>query len=346
MRKTMFKVSILILGVILLNSSHAQNSQFNFVMEGKILGQDSGIIILNYGYGTEFHGDTANIKNGAFSFRGTVNEPTRGALIGENRSNRGEIYLEPGKLKVELRKDQFSEVKLTGSASQKELEGLNKKLSSAPNKDSVTMDFVLKNPNSYLSPYYLALMQLSEDTLKMIYNGFSSSIQKSRWGKRVEGKINQIHNTKIGETATGFAAKDLNGNVITLSQFKGKNIILLEFWASWCVHCREDFPHLKALYEKYHPMGFEVMAVAGMDNDVESWVSAIKQDNIDDWYHVPTVFRNGITINEQLALDYPINPLPRAILIDKNGKVIGHWIGSNTQNKESLDAELKRIFGS
>ncbi|MGE5394413.1 MAG: TlpA family protein disulfide reductase, partial [Candidatus Saccharibacteria bacterium] len=144
---------------------------------------------------------------------------------------------------------------------------------------------------------------------------------------------------------TDFAAKDVNGIPISLSQFKGKKIVLLEFWASWCVKCREGFPHLKELYEKYHPMGFEVVAIDGFDKDIASWVSAIKQDNIERWYHVPTVFRNGQTINEQIALDYPINPIPRSILIDKNGKVVGHWLGNNEQNKEALEAELKELFG-
>jgi peroxiredoxin len=344
--KTMFKVSILIIAIVILTRTQAQNSKGSFVIEGNITGQNSGRIILNYGYGAEFNADTASITNGAFSFHGTVNEPTRGMFIGEDRSNRGEIYIESGKLKVVLSKDKFSEVKLTGSASQRELDNLNKKLISAHNKDSVTMDFILKNPHSYLSPYYLTLMHLSEDTLKRIYNGFSASIQESRWGKRVKGEINQKRNTKIGETATDFAAKDMNGNTITLSQFKGKKIVLLEFWASWCVKCREGFPHIKKLYEKYYPMGFEVIAIAGFDNDVASWVSAIKEDNIDRWYHVPTVFRNGQTINEQIALDYPLNPIPRSILIDKNGKVIGHWSGNNAKNKEALEGELKRIFGS
>jgi peroxiredoxin len=242
-------------------------------------------------------------------------------------------------------KDRFSEVKLSGSASQKELDDLNQKLAKAHNKDSVAMDFIVKNPDSYLSPYYLAMMHVSEDSLKRIFNGFSASIQKSRWGKRVEGEINRIHNTKIGEMATDFAAKDVNGNPISLSQFKGKKIVLLEFWASWCVKCREGFPHLKKLYEKYHPLGFEVVAIASFDKDAASWVLAIKQDNIERWYHVTTVFRNGQTFNEQIALDYPISPIPRSILIDKNGKVVGHWLGNNEQNKESLEAELKRIFG-
>jgi len=344
--KTIFKVCLILIVVSLLNCSQTKNNGNSFILEGKIIGQDTGKIILNYGFGIKFHTDTTQIKNGKFVFQGTVEEPTRAMIIGRNDSNSVEIYIESGKLNALLYNNKFKNIDLSGSNSQKELDILNKLLETTNNKDSVLLNFVLKNPSSYLTPYYLSALNLSPDTLNKIYSDLNVNIQKSRYGKMVQGRIRQYLNTKVGEIASDFKAIDVNGDSISLAQFKGKNIVILEFWASWCVPCREGIPHLKLLYNKYHSKGLEIIAVACADKSKESWETAINQDSTKIWHHVGNFFRNGLTINEQIALDYPWAPIPRTILIDINGKVLGSWQGRSTENTESLDKELKRIFGN
>jgi peroxiredoxin len=344
--KTIFKICLILIAVSLLNCKQTKKNGNNFILEGKIIGQDTGKIILNYGFGIKFHTDTTSIKNGKFVFQGTVEEPTRAMIIGGNDSNTVEIYLEPGNLNATLYKDKFKNIDLSGSNAQKELDTLNKLLESTNNKDSVLLNFVSKHPDSYLTPYYLSALHLSPDTLIKIYSGLNVTIQKSRYGKMVQGQIRQNLNTTVGEIASDFKAIDVNGDSISLAQFKGKNIVLMEFWASWCVSCREGIPHLKLLYNKYHSKGLEIIAIACSDNSKESWETAINQDSTRIWHHVGNFFRNGLTINEQIALDYPWAPLPRTILIDSHGKVIGSWQGRSTENTESLDNELKRIFSN
>ena len=143
-----------------------------------------------------------------------------------------------------------------------------------------------------------------------------------------------------------FQAMDINNQTITLSQFKGEKEVLLDFWASWCVPCRQSTPHLKTLYKQYHSKGLEIIAVTCFDKNQESWVSAINQDSTNLWYHVATIFSNGETINEDICLDYPIMPIPRTILIDKEGKVMGSWEGYSKENEEALDKNLAYIFNN
>ncbi|MDP4273266.1 MAG: TlpA disulfide reductase family protein [Bacteroidota bacterium] len=344
--KNLFLVSLIIIGISLSCQNQRGKDANNFFLTGKIIGQDTGKIILSYGFGIKYHEDTAKIRNGEFTFQGTVEEPTRGSIIDGSTSNSVTIYLEPGKLIATIHQNKSMSINLSGSNSQKELDNLNKILESTNNKDSVLRNFVTKNPNSYLTPYYLCSLKISPDSLKNIYNGLNVGIQKSRWGRMAQGHIKQHQNTTVGEFATDFKAIDLNGDSITLSQFKGKNTVMLEFWSSTCLYCRQSIPHLKSLYTKYHSKGLEIIAIACMDISKESWISAINQDGTGMWHQIGTVFRNGLTINEQPTFDYPYAPIPRTILIDVNGRILGNWEGKSDENTKSLDNELKRIFSN
>ncbi|MFQ5896558.1 MAG: TlpA disulfide reductase family protein [Nitrospinota bacterium] len=61
--------------------------------------------------------------------------------------------------------------------------------------------------------------------------------------------------------APDFTLPDLNGKEVSLSQYKGK-VVLLNFWATWCPPCRLEMPTMEKAYRKYKPKGFEVVAVS------------------------------------------------------------------------------------
>jgi Thioredoxin-like len=103
-------------------------------------------------------------------------------------------------------------------------------------------------------------------------------------------------------------------------------------------------PHLKTVYNRYHSKGLEIIGVASMDKNRQTWETAIKEDSTNIWHHLATFFQNGETINEEVAFDYPVGPIPRTILIDKDGKVIGNWVGSGKENELSLDKKLEILF--
>ena len=73
------------------------------------------------------------------------------------------------------------------------------------------------------------------------------------------------NNTSLGKMAPDFTAIDFEGKPLTLSSFRGKNFVLLDFWASWCGPCRSQYPHLKVLYQKYHPKELEVIGISARD---------------------------------------------------------------------------------
>ena len=225
------------------------------------------------------------------------------------------------------------------------------KLWSQTNKsiDSITIKFVLENPKSFLTVYYLRMLDsreaLSLDSTKSIFNGFDNSLKESSYGKDIIENIRKKENILIGAQAPDFKATDLNQHIVTLSQFKGKSVVLLDFWASWCVPCRESLPHLKTIYEKYHSKGFDIIAVS-TDMSRKAWIEAVERNSMDMWYHILIAEKwpNGPITNDDIFQNYFNSAIPEQILIDKNGKIIYRHVGYSKVSEESLDRQLFKIF--
>lgn len=219
--------------------------------------------------------------------------------------------------------------------------------------NSTWLKFILENPKSYVAPDYLYMLEANEeillDSLKSIFNGLDNSIQKCRIGKIISDDIRRKENIRIGAQATEFKATDLNQQVITLSKFKGKSVVLLDFWASWCIPCRAGFPHLKNLYKRYHHQGFEVIAVS-TDWKRDAWITAVKQDSTEMWYHVPVAEKYAAGpsqwTKDDIIKNYFVQAIPVQLLIDKEGKIVGRWLGKSQENEEALDIKLKEIFNN
>jgi peroxiredoxin len=128
---------------------------------------------------------------------------------------------------------------------------------------------------------------------------------------------------KAGTMAADFATRDIEGRTVKLSDYLGKQAILIDFWATYCEPCLAEFPHLRALYEKRKSQGFVVLAIS-MDGpetiaDVPSFAK-----------------RNGmafpVLLDEDSRIVSMYNPkksAPLSILIDKSGKVVHVHEGFN-----------------
>jgi thiol-disulfide isomerase/thioredoxin len=235
---------------------------------------------------------------------------------------------------------------------EKKAEEIDKILAQTIKKiDSIEIKYVLDNPKSFISAVYLNMLEANEvlslDSTKSIFKELDNSLKNSRYGKEIIERNRKMENILIGAQAPDFKATDINQHIVTLSQFKGKDVVLLDFWASWCIPCRQSIPHLKKIYEQYHSKGFEVVAVS-TDFSKKAWIEAVKQDSTDMWYHIPIAEKyaegpSKIT-NDDIYQNYFIQGIPVQMLIDKNGKILYRHMGYSIENELAMDSLLSEIF--
>jgi len=113
------------------------------------------------------------------------------------------------------------------------------------------------------------------DFARMFYSRLSPRIQQSRDGKSILEKIQKAASLTTGKTAPDFTLNNALGKKVSLNDFRGK-YVLLDFWASWCVPCREEAPLLVKIYHRYQDKNF---AMIGISIDAlrarKAWLSAI-----------------------------------------------------------------------
>lgn len=135
-----------------------------------------------------------------------------------------------------------------------------------------------------------------------------------------------------GKEAPGFTAKDINGKKINLSDFRGK-VVLLDFWASWCVPCREEFPFLIKFYRENQREDFIVLAV-NIDDKVENMHEFV------DKYFANHVFPIIHDSEKAIPPLYELEAMPTTIFIDKNGIIRYTHTGFNDSRKKEFKEEL------
>lgn len=212
-------------------------------------------------------------------------------------------------------------------------------------KDSVLYNFISQHPSYQIAPDLLYLLleegTFDVDTIKPLYSILPKQIKNSIMGKFTAYKIKEEENKKnssVGGIAPDFTRESFSGKPIRLSDFRNKNYVLLDFWASWCIPCLKEIPNVKKLYGKYQSKGLEVIGVS-LDDDKSSWLEAVNKQNLNEWPQILSKEQQDKSVFEKddLSEIYNFDGIPFYILIDKNGKVIERWehIGEEQQLKLS-----------
>lgn len=137
-----------------------------------------------------------------------------------------------------------------------------------------------------------------------------------------------------GQAAKDFTVIDVEGKEVSLSDFKGKPVVV-NFWASWCPPCKEEMPYFNEVYKE---LGDEVvfMMVDLVDGSRET-VDTAKDFIRDNGYEFPVYFDT----DQEAAIAYGIYSIPTSIFIDAEGKVVQSITGS--MSKSDLLEEIENI---
>ncbi|MCU0915411.1 MAG: protein kinase [Planctomycetes bacterium] len=136
-----------------------------------------------------------------------------------------------------------------------------------------------------------------------------------------------------GAPAPAFTLADLNGNRVSLSDFRGK-VVLLSFWATWCQHCVAALPYLEALHEEYAPAG---LVVLGLNSEPDR--TKVKEF-APGW--VSYVVLPGA---ERLFAEYHVKTIPRLIYIDREGTVRYETSGYSAGQEKEIETRVRELLG-
>ncbi|HBG74709.1 MAG TPA: hypothetical protein DDW79_04530 [Anaerolineae bacterium] len=136
--------------------------------------------------------------------------------------------------------------------------------------------------------------------------------------------------------APDFTLVDFNGSTITLSELRGQ-VVIINFWASWCPPCREEAAYLEATWRKYKDQGVIFIGVDYVDTEK---AALAYMDEFDLTYF------NGPDIGTRIAQAYNIKGVPETFYVDKLGKLRGMHIGplSTPQLDEKIDEMLAESY--
>ena len=123
--------------------------------------------------------------------------------------------------------------------------------------------------------------------------------------------FNPANAANIDKPAPDFTLKSLSGKNLKLSELRG-NVVMINFWASWCGPCRQEMPLLNALHNKYEPLGFTVLGVNVEENssDARGFLGNTPVD-------FPVLLDNTNKVSKM----YNVVAMPTTVVVDRDGNM-------------------------
>jgi peroxiredoxin len=137
-----------------------------------------------------------------------------------------------------------------------------------------------------------------------------------------------------GSVAPDFTLRSSTGKNLKLSEFRGQ-VVLINFWASWCAPCRQELPLLNHLYEQYHKVGFTLLGV-NIDDKPETAQALAKQLGIS----FPVLF----DADKQISHRYDVDAMPSTVLIDRGGKVRYLHRGYRSGYEAQYESQVRELL--
>lgn len=141
----------------------------------------------------------------------------------------------------------------------------------------------------------------------------------------------------VGTTAPAFDAVDLAGASQSLAANKG-HTVLLQFWASWCPHCRSDVPYMKELATTYEKKGVKVLTVS-VDQELDKLQAFLEKEQL------PYPVIHSAT-SPELPARYEMQGIPGYYLISATGTIMKVWRGSLSEGAATGKAELDGLLAA
>ena len=200
------------------------------------------------------------------------------------------------------------------------------------------VQYVQAHPDAHYSLFVLLDLEqaITEDERYALYQGLSAGVRNSLRGQRVGAQIKSLQQVAVGSMAPDFTQNTPANVPVKLSSLRGK-YVLLDFWASWCVPCRQENPQVLKAYTTFKDKGFTVLGVSlDEERSRKAWVRAIQQDGL-TWPQVSDLK----AWNNAAAQAFGVHFIPQNFLLDPQGKIIA----TNLRGEE-LQSTLAKLLNA
>ena len=310
-----------------------------FLLNGKIAGNYNGYIFLKYNDLL----DSSLVADNSFTFKGKVAYPTVGVLYPGRPSSTdmmtlGTLMLENSTINIyakysfgnsNMGMTKFLDIdSIHGSKNQDLRDRFEDKMSETVHNEKVDSikggslysnlhEFISDNPRSVMSGEYLARLgsyynYLNDDQFETLLKLMDTSYQEKGDLNKIRSLIKQSKLFEDGNIPPDIILPNQEGKMMDRLSLNGQ-VVLLEFWASWCAPCRQTNPELLNVYDSFKTEGFEIFGVS-IDRNVQEWQVAIKEDNL-GWPQVIDSLRST-------QKSYNLNSIPFNLLLDREGRIM------------------------
>jgi peroxiredoxin len=299
-----------------------------YILRGDIAGETEGIIYLKRYDDKSFTVvDSAEIKDGKFVFSGIYTE-TLACGLSTNRDTRRPLlfFLDKGESTAHL--DESNGTIIVEGSESSDIYFENAPL---VDNDGYNIDSLIQaHPASVVPAYFLMrnfAWQLSPERIKELRQKFDPSVDGTALVASIDSFLQRLENLKPGSQAPDFTLPDTIGNNVSLSDFKGKYVVV-DFWASWCPDCRRENPKVVEAFNRYGGDNFTVLSVS-LDREREPWLAAIEKDGL-TWTHVCDLK----DWKSDAAVAYAVRWIPTSYIIDPDGRIVDSALdGDDLLNK-------------
>lgn len=239
----------------------------------------------------------------------------------QNQLNEYHKFIAPFLSKVNnLEREYYTKKENGETYTKEERKEFDKKYDAAFNQfESKAWEYVRGNQN--LASLFVLNSKLKYTStfqdVNQLMNALKSEYENSNLYQKTIQFKDQLERTDYGKVAPDFSLPNPDGEMVSVSDFKGK-YLLIDFWASWCAPCRKENPNLVKTYNQFKDKNFEILGVSyDYPGSREKWLKAVKDDQL-TWTQVSDL-KGWQTATTEL---YGVSGIPTQYLLDPNGKII------------------------
>lgn len=145
--------------------------------------------------------------------------------------------------------------------------------------------------------------------------------------------INAVKAQEVTGVAPDFTLKSNSGENLKLGEYRG-DVVMINFWASWCGPCRQEMPLLDELYQRYQKLGFTILGI-NVEKDPDKALAMLKDVPVG----FPVLFDGDSAVSER----YHLVAMPTTVLVDRDGNMRYQHLGYKPGYEADYESQIKTL---